>query len=134
MEQKPPSFVPPKVAAVLGVLAVAASAAIPIIPPVAQPYVGLGAFVLAFFAGVALPQIKLTAGKPVLSGTALTAVTGAGVFVEQLGRALPETYQPLAYAGAALLAILAGKTVPAFGPAQQAGVEASKQPGSGVDA
>lgn len=134
MEPKPPSFIPLNVARVLGVLAVAVTAAVPIVPLVAQPYVALGGFLLAFFAGIALPQLKLTSGKPVLSGAALTAVGGAGVVVEQFSAAVPDAYKPLAYAGAALLAILAGKAVPSMAPAQAAGVEASKQPGSGVDA
>lgn len=134
MEQKPPSFIPAHVARVLAVIAVTVAAAGALVPEVAKPYVELGAFVLAFLAGIALPQLKVVAGRPVATGGVGTALGSGAVLVEQLGRNLPDAYQPIAYAGAALLAILAGKSLPSFAPAQQKGLEASKQPGSGVDA
>lgn len=134
MEPKPPSFIPPKVAQVLAVIAVAAAAAAPLIPEAAKPFVELGAFVLAFLAGIALPQMKVAEGKGHITGAVGTTLAGGAVMIEQLSQSLPPAYQPIAYAGAALLAILTGKALPSFAPAQQAGLEAAKKPGSGVDA
>jgi uncharacterized membrane protein YeiH len=134
MEPKPPSFVPPRVAQVLAVIAVAAAAAAALVPPEAKPYVELGAFVLAFFAGIALPQLQVVAGKPAITGAAVTHLAGGAVVLEQLSQSLPPQFQPLAYAGAALLAMLAGKSLPSFAPVQAAGVEASKAPGPNLGA
>lgn len=132
MTQSPPSFIPPKVALVLGGLAVAVSAAVPFFPDVAKAYASLGAFVLAALAGIALPQLSVVAGKGAVTGSVATALGSGAVIVEGLSRSLPETWQPLAYAGAALLALLTGKALPSFAPAQKAGLNAP--PGSGVDA
>jgi hypothetical protein len=132
MDTQAPSFIPPKVAAVLAILATIATAAAAFVPPVAQPWLALFGFVLAGLAGIALPQLKLTEGKAMVSPAVAGVIGSAGVggLVEGLQNAVPPGWpQALVYAGSALMAILAGKSLPSFAPAQAAGVEAAKSPG-----
>jgi hypothetical protein len=133
-EPKPPSFIPLSIARVLAVIATVATAATPFVPEVARQYVALSAFVLAFLAGIAMPQLKVTAGNPVATGAVGTTLASLAVGAEQLASGLPTAYQPVVYAVAALLAILAGKSLPSFATAQVAGAEAAKAPGPNLGA
>jgi hypothetical protein len=127
-----PSFIPPKVAAALAILATVATAAAAFVPAVAQPWLALFGFVLAGLAGIALPQLQVLGGKALVSPAVAGVIGSAGVggLVEGLQHAVPHGWpQAMVYAGSAFMAILAGKALPSFAPAQAAGLEAAKDPG-----
>lgn len=125
-----PSFIPPKVAAVLAVVSALAAGVAAFVPEQAKPWVAILAICSAGLAGIALPQFSFAAGKPIVSPTLAGVLGSSGVagVIEGLQGAVPPGWpQALVYAGSAVMATLAGKSLPAFAPAQAAGVKAAAE-------
>ncbi len=109
-----PSWVPPKVAMVLGIVSVIATAVAAFVPPPFGAFVAILGFCSAALSGAALPQLNIAAGKAIVGPAAVGVVGTIGVGAEQLAGTLQQGtwQQALAYAASAVLALLAGKAVP----------------------
>lgn len=107
------ALIPAKYAAVVGLVALVATAASGFIAPPWGGLVAILGFLAAALAGVAAPQPKWVAGKPIVSGAAVTAFGGAVPVVATLSDALPEGAPKLAASVLALaLAWAAGLSAP----------------------
>jgi hypothetical protein len=123
-----PSFIPPKVAGALAIVSALAAGAAAYVPANFAPWVAILAICSAGLAGIALPQFKLTEGKPLVSPAVAGVLgsTGVGGLIQGLQGAVPPGWpQALVYAASAVLATLAGKSLPSFAPAQAAGLKAA---------
>jgi len=114
-----------------GLLATAAA----FVPPPWGFVVGLVGFVAAVLAGAAAKPPSVVEGKPVLQGVALTVATSAAGLLEHFWGVIPQGWpQSLALGGAALLAFLTGRALPALGTKSPAPVAHEHSPSTTAEA
>lgn len=103
-------------ATIVGTLGTLAAAASPVVPAPWGALVGIVGFLAAALAGLSVAAPKVTEGRPLLQGVALTIATGALSLLVQFYSVIPAGWpQSVALGVAALLAWLTGRALPALG-------------------
>jgi hypothetical protein len=103
-------------ATILGTVGTLAAAVSPVVPAPWGALVGIVGFLLAALAGLTVAAPKVTEGRPVLQGVALTVATGALSVLVQFYPVVPAGWpQSVALGVGALLAWLTGHALPALG-------------------
>lgn len=103
-------------ATIVGTIGTLLAAASPVLPAPWATVAGIVGFLMAALAGLSVAAPKVTEGKPVLQGVALTIATGALSMLVQFYAAIPVGWpQSIALGLAALLAWLTGAALPALG-------------------
>lgn len=118
-------------AIIVGTLGLAAAAVSAVISAPWGTLTAIVGFLAAGLAGLSAPAPKVTEGRPILQGTALTLAVGAGEALHQFYAALPPGWpQSVALSVAALLAWLTGRALPQLGAPSAATIAAAESKGA----
>lgn len=117
-------------AAIVGTIGTLAAGASIVVPAPWGTLVAVLGFLAAAIAGLSAPAPKITEGRPVLQGAALTIATTVLTLLVQFYAMVPPGWpQSIALSVAALLAWLTGKAMPALGAPSQAQLAAASAAG-----
>lgn len=104
-----------KAALIVGAVGTVLAGAAVFIPAPWGTLAAILGFAAAGLAGLAAPAPRVTEGRPILQGGALTAATAVGGLLASFYGSIPPAWQPVALSVAALVAWLTGKALPALG-------------------